>query len=184
MASSAHKHYQSSEEHEKADLHGTDAILTWHAPGRPFKKHSKQFYINVLLITTALEIIIFLFHGYLVMLVVAALVFLSFALAYIPPHIFYYKITSEGILVEDTFFIWDELYDFYFWKEKGQDVLHIGTKSYFPGEIILNLGEEITIEETKHALLPFLPFREYVKPSFMDKAGSWIEKTFPLEKPQ
>jgi hypothetical protein len=115
------------------------------------------------------------------MLVILSLAFLAFALAIVPPHIFYYKITSEGIRIEDSFFIWDELYDFYFTKHNGIEVVKIGTKAYVPGELTIILGD-ITAQQIKAALLPFLPFREYVHPTFTQKAGDWLEKNFPLEK--
>ena len=159
-----------------------ETLLSLHAPGRPFKKHSKEYFINIFLITVAIEVIIFLFHLDLLMLVVLTLAFLGIIMAIVPPHLFYYKITSEGIRVEDSFFLWDELYDFYFIKHNGVEVLKIGTNAYFPGELTLMLGE-IDTKQLKATLLYFLPFREYVKPTFTQKAGDWLEKNFPLEKP-
>ena len=130
----------------------------------------------------ALEIILFLFSQYLLMMVVFSLVFLSFALASVPPRPFHYRISSEGILIEKTFFIWDELYDFYFFEHHGKQTLHVTTQTFFPGELIINLGDEVSVDEAKDVLLSFLPFREYVEPTFMEKAGKWLEHNFPLEK--
>ncbi|MBU4015977.1 hypothetical protein KJ980_03305 [Patescibacteria group bacterium] len=169
-------------EHEEHSYHDVRTLLSWHAPGRPFKRHAKEYFINIFLIMTAVEVIIFLFHEYTLMLVVLSLVFLAFSLALVPPHIFYYKITSEGIRIEDNVFIWEELYDFYFAKHNGIDVVKIGTKAYIPGELTIILGE-ITSQQIKTALLPYLPFREYVRPTFTQKAGDWLEKNFPLERP-
>ena len=114
-------------------------------------------------------------------MVVASLVFLAYALATVPPHDFHYKITSEGILVEDHFFLWQELYDFYFKRKDGHDVLHVRTKAYFPGELVIVLGE-LHKDQVRAAIIPFLPFREYVKPTSMERAGDWLEKNFPLDK--
>ena len=182
MTAQAHKESSASEEHPhlKGEIH---TYLEWQAPGRPFIKHSKQYYLNALLIMTAIEIILFLFSEYTLMVVVLALVFLAFALATVPPRLFHYRVTSEGILVEDHFFIWSELYDFYFWKEHGVQVLHIGTRG-FPGEVLLTLESETQIEKVKKVLLRYLPFREYVAPTLLDKASGWMEHKFPLEKPQ
>jgi len=68
----------------------------------------------------------------MLMLVLLSLVFVVFALAAVPPRNFYYKISTEGLMVEDAFFIWQELYDFYFKKESGIEVLHVGTKAFYP----------------------------------------------------
>jgi hypothetical protein len=115
-------------------------LLSWHAPGRPFIKRSKEYFVNIILIMLALEVILFLFSQYMLMMVVASLVFLAYALATVPPHDFQYKITSEGILVEDHFFLWQELYDFYFTRREATEILHIRTKVYYPGELVIVLG--------------------------------------------
>jgi len=168
-------------EHEPYMYHDVKTILAWHAPGRPFKKRKKEFYLTALLIALLLEVILFLFSQYLFMFVIISLVFVGFALTAIPPRNFYYKISTEGITVEDHFYLWQELYDFYFRKINGVDTLHIRTAAYFPGELILTLGE-IQREQAKHALLPFLPFREYVRPTSAEKIGEWLYKNFPLER--
>jgi len=170
-----------AEESERSTPRDVVTLLSWHAPGRPYKKRSLEFFINGFLIIMAVEIILFLFHEYLLMLVVFALGFLSLALAIVPPHIFFYRISSEGIRVEDNYFIWDELYDFYFMKRHGQDVLHVRTHAYLPGELTIVLGD-MPLNQVKSVLLPYLPFREYVEPTFMEKAGDWLEKNFPLER--
>ena len=154
--------------------------LEWIAPGRPFEKRGKQFYLTALLLMLLVEIILFLFSQYMLMVVVLSLVFVGFALATIPPKDFHYRISSEGIMVEDTFFLWKELYDFYFKKEGGTDTLHVRTQAYLPGELILTLGN-MDKEKVKNALLLYLSFREYVKPGFMEKSGDWLSKNFPLE---
>src|ERR1700733_262016 len=106
------------------DYEDIKTFLSWHAAGRPYQKHSTEYYMNGFLITMAVEIILFLFSQYLLMALVLSLAFLAFALAVVPPHTFFYQISSEGIRIEDHYFIWDELYDFYFLKSHGQDVLH------------------------------------------------------------
>ena len=161
--------------------HETETLLSWEAPGRPFMHRSKEYFINAFLIMMALEIILFLFSQYLLMAVVLSLVFLSFAMASIPPHKFTYKISTEGIQVEKHFFLWDELYDFYVFKTHGQDTIYVGTKLFFPGELTIMPGD-LEIEEIKEVLLYHLPFREHVEPTFLEKSGRWLEKNFPLEK--
>src|SRR6185437_10384676 len=155
--------------------------LSWHAHGRPYQQHSIEYYTNSFLITMAVEIILFLFSQYILMALVFSLAFLVFALSIVPPRNLYYRISSEGIRVEDHYFIWDELYDFYFTKSHGQDLLHVRTKDYFPGELTIVLGD-VPIQQIKSILIYFLPFREYVNPTFVEKAGDWLTKNFPLER--
>ncbi len=171
------KKLSGAEKHSENDV---VTILEWSAPGRPFKKRTKQYYLTALLIMLLVEIILFLFSEYLLMMVILSLVFVAFALAKVPPKDFKYRISSEGITIEDRFFLWQELYDFYFYKKEEDKTLHIRTKDYIPGELIITLGSE-SEEKIKNALLPYLPFREFVKPAFMDKAANWLSKNFPLE---
>ena len=155
-------------------------ILEWSAPGRPFRRRGKQYYLTSLLITLLIEVILFLFSQYLLMLVVLSLLFVAFALASVAPSNFKYRMSSEGITVEDHFFLWQELYDFYFKRREGVDVIHIRTRAFFPGELTITLGDTDR-EHVKSALLPYLPYREYIKPTFMEKSADWLSRNFPLE---
>lgn len=155
-------------------------LLSWSAPGRPFRKRTKQYYLTAILITLLVEIILFLFSQYLLMLVVLSLLFLAFALATVPPKDFHYRISSQGVTIEDHMYLWQELYDFYFKRRENIDILHIRTKALLPGELTITL-REIDKDHVKQALLPYLPYREVVKTTFMEKSGDWLSKNFPLE---
>ena len=161
--------------------HTLKTLLSWSAPGRPFKARTKQFYMTALLIAFFIEIILFLFSQYMLMFVVASLVFVAFAFAYVPPKNFHYKISTEGVKLEDHFYIWHELYDFFFTKRHGVEVLNVRTKSIFPGILTITLGD-MPKDHVKNVLLRYLPYREYIKPTFMEKSGDWLSRNFPLEK--
>lgn len=156
-------------------------LLAWSAPGRPFQKKSKEYFLNILVIMFLIEIILFLFSQFALMALVLSLAFLAFALSTVPPHDFHYKFTTEGIMVEDHFFLWQELYDFYLKRMNGEDVIIIGTKAWYPGELTIVLGQ-MHKEQVRDLLIQFLPYREYVKPTFMEKSGTWLEKNFPLDR--
>lgn len=161
--------------------HEVKTILEWSAPGRPFRKRGKQYYLTSLLIMLLIEIILFLFSQYLLMLVVLSFIFVAFALNSVAPSNFKYRISTEGITVEDHFFLWQELYDFYFKKREGTDVVHIRTHSFLPGELTITLGN-MDREQIKAALLPYLPYREIIRSTFMEKSADWLTRNFPLEK--
>ncbi len=165
---------------ETKSHHKEHGSIEWVSPGRPFKKRAKQYYLTGLLIMLLVEIILFLFSEYLLMAVVLSLTFMSFALAGVPPKDFKYKITTEGIQIEDKFFLWKELYDFYFMGKDEYETIHVRTEAYLPGELIVTFPKSDK-EKIKHYLITYLPYREYVKPSFIDRAGGWLSKNFPLE---
>ena len=166
---------------DQRESNSVKTLLAWQAPGRPFKKRGKQFYLSSILIAFLVEVILFLFAQYLLMLVVLSLLFVAFVLATVPPRNFHYKISSEGITVEDHFYLWQELYDFYFKKRNGMDILHARTRALFPGELTITLGE-MQREHVLSVLLPYLPYREVIRPTFLEKSGDWLARNFPLEK--
>ena len=172
-------HLQSSYENP----YQVETLLSWNAPGRPFRKRGKEFFATGLLITLLVEIILFLFSQYLLMLLVASLLFVAFALASTPPHNVRYTISTEGITIEDHFFLWQELYDFYFKNREGADVLHVRTRAMIPGELTIPL-DRVSRDDITQAMLPFLPYREVVKKTFMEKSGDWLSRNFPLENPR
>lgn len=155
-------------------------LLSWTGPGRPFKKKGRQFFLTAILITFLVEVILFLFSQYLLMIVVLSLLFLSFVTATVSPRDFHYRITSEGLIIEEHSYLWIELYDFYFKKRENVDILHVRTKAFIPGELTITLGD-LDREHVKSVLLPYLPYREVVKATFMEKSGDWLSKNFPLE---
>lgn len=157
------------------------AILSWKAPGRPFRKKSREFFLSALLLVIFIEVILFLFSQYLLMVVVISLLFLSFVLVVVPPEQYAYVISSQGIMIKDHFYIWSELYDFYFKKIDKVDVLIVRTKLFMPPELSISLGE-MEKAEVRSILVNFLPYREVVPPTFLEKTSGWLEKNFPLER--
>ena len=186
---SQHETHGSHEPHESPhasfdhDRHDFDirTLISWSAPGRPFAKKGRQFYLSVILLLLLFEVILFLFGQYELMLVLIALTFLSLVLSSVPPHNFHYKITTEGIKVEDYFYIWTELYDFYFKVIDRTDVLIVRTQAFFPGELKISLGD-VPRDHVRKILVRYLPYREYVHPTFMEKSADWLSHNFPLEK--
>ena len=156
-------------------------LLSWTAPGRPFRKKGREYYASIVLIVILVDIVLFMFGQYSLMLVVIALAFLSIALSTIPPRDFHYKISNHGLKVEDHFYIWEELYDFYFKRIEGEDIVVVGTRALIPGELKITLGS-ISREHIKNILARYLPYREYVRPTFVERSGDWLARNFPLEK--
>lgn len=154
--------------------------LSWTAPGRPFRKKGRQFFATVVLLAMLVEIILFLFGDYFLMLVVLSLTFLVIALHLRPPKDFHYRISSEGVKVEDHFYIWDELYDFYFKRIDGVDTLILRTQALIPGELKITLGH-VHRSHARKVLVQFLPYREFVRQTVVERWGDWLSRNFPLD---
>ncbi len=72
-------HPSLDEARDRQDRHDFDVqtLISWSAPGRPFTKKGRQFYLSVFLLLFFFEVILFLFGQYELMLVLVALTFLS-----------------------------------------------------------------------------------------------------------
>lgn len=156
-------------------------LVSWSAPGRPFKKKGKEFYLNGLLIVFLIEVILFVFSEYLLMFVVLALYFFAVAITSVPPQNFHYRISTQGIKVEDHFYIWDELYDFFFKRVEGLDVLVVRSRNIIPGELKIPLGD-VPADHVRRVMINYIPYREVVRATFMERSGEWLAKNFPLER--
>jgi len=178
MDQPASEHLQHEEDMAFNDVR---TLLSWTAPGRPFRKKTREFYMSCLLIFFLIEVIVFLFAQYQLMLAVAAVTFLAIVLSTVPPKDFHYRISTEGIKVEDHFYIWNELYDFYFKHFDKVDVLVVRTEALIPGELKITLGN-VTRDHLRRVLINFLPYREVVKKSFMEKSADWLSQNFPLDR--
>lgn len=172
------KHHAQDYQEGFADVR---TLLSWHAPGRPFRKKSKEYFLSSAMILILVEIVLFLFSQYELMLAAGALYFMSLVLSTVSPKDFHYKISTEGVMVEDRFYIWTELYDFYFKNIEKVDVLVIRTQALLPGELKMVLGN-ISRDHARQILVNFIPYREVMKPTFTEKAGDWLSRNFPLER--
>lgn len=161
--------------------HDVKTLISWSAPGRPFKKKGRSFFINGLLIVFLVEVILFVFSEYLLMFVVLTLYFFAVAISSVPPQNFHYRISTQGVKVEDHFYIWDELYDFYFKKIEGSEVLVIRSHSIIPGELKIPLGE-VPADHVRRVMISYIPYREVVHTTFMERGSDWLAKNFPLER--
>ncbi len=161
--------------------HDVKTLISWSAPGRPYRKKTRDFYLTGLMIVFLIDIILFIFSEYLLMFVVITLYFFAIALASVPPQNFHYRISNQGIKVEDHFYIWDELYDFYFKRVEGLEVLIVRMKNVIPGELRITLGD-VPSDHVRRVLMGFIPYRELVRPTFMEKSADWLAKNFPLER--
>lgn len=183
MEKSSHKEneHEDQEKYSSDEMRDVRTLLSWKAPSRPFRKKGREYFFSALLITMLAEIILFLFSQYEFMMAIAAVLFLAFALAITTPKDFRFKISTEGVSIEDHYYIWDELYDFYFKKVDGIDVLFVRTHDFIPGELKIPLTD-ISKDHLRKVMLQYLPYREIVRPTFMEKSADWLSRNFPLEK--
>lgn len=155
-------------------------LLSWEAPARPFRKKDRSYYTTIAVLAILLMLIAFLAHEFLLIGVILSFAFVAYVLAFVPPHIIKYKISTQGITIGEDFYFWHFLDSFWFKEKDGSKVLHIQTNLRFPAQLMLVLGDQDE-EKVKKTVARFLPFVEVPYKSWMEKWTEGLQKHFPLE---
>ena len=155
-------------------------LLVWKAPSRVFKKHDREYFTTIASIAILIAIILLFFKEWLLIMVIVAMIFVTYVMATVPPEIVEHKITSLGIVTGSKNYNWEDLKSFWLGEKHSQKILYIDTQIRFPKRLILLLGET-NVTEVKKTLSDHLSYEEPEK-TWMDKAGDWLTKNIPLEK--
>lgn len=165
---------------EKRVIRTLKTLLVWKAPSRVFKKRGKEYFTTIASIAILIAIILLFFKEWLLIMVIVAMVFVTYVMATVPPEEVEHKITNQGVTTGGKSYKWEDLTRFWLGEKHDQKILYIDTKIRFPKRLILLLG--VTNEaEVKKMLSEYLSYEEPEK-TWMDKAGDWLTKNIPLEK--
>jgi hypothetical protein len=154
--------------------------LSWHSPSRLFKKRDKEFFRNVAAIVFLLLVILFVAREFPLILAVVAVTFLVYVFSTVPPEEVTHAITNLGIETSGRLYRWDDLTDFWFDAQWGQEFLVVIPKV---GTRLTILLSDIPKTQIKDVLLRFLHYQEEPVKTVVDKAASWLSEKIPLEKP-
>lgn len=157
-------------------------LIAWRAPSRPYRKKERSYYTTVALLIILVSIIAFFWGERLLIGALLALGFLVYVLNFTPPGEVDYKISTQGIIIGDHFYHWEELDSFWFSKKDGSPILNVLTKFRFPGLLMMVMGDT-SEEELKVICARFLPFHEIAPKSQLEKWSESLQKHFPLETP-
>ncbi len=155
-------------------------LLSWEAPSRPFRKKQRSYYTTLAIIVILLVLILLLAREFLLIATILSFAFVTYVLAFVPPHRVGYRISTQGITVGEDFYFWHFLDSFWFKEKEGHQVMHIQTSLRFPAQLMLVL-EGVDGEKVKKIVSRFLPFHEVPYRSWMEKWSDSLQKNFPLE---
>ena len=157
-------------------------LISWRAPSRPYRKKDRSYYTTVALLIILVCLIAFLAGERLLVGALLALGFLIYVLSFTAPEEVDYKISSQGIIIGDHFYHWEELDSFWFSEKDGSKLLNILTKFRFPGLLMMVMGD-VHEEDLKTVVARYLPFHEIAPKSTLEKWSESLQKHFPLENP-
>ncbi len=156
-------------------------LLSWEAASRPFRKKDRSYYTTLIILAILVVLIVFLWLQDLLLIgAILSFTFVTYVLAFVPPHNITYRISTQGITIGEDFYFWHFLDAFWFTKKEGSTILHIQTRLRFPAQLMLVLGEGEE-EKVKKIVARFLPFVEVPYKSWLEKWSESLQKHFPLE---
>jgi hypothetical protein len=155
-------------------------LLKWSAPVRPFKKRDREYYTTIAAIVFLLAVILLFLKEWILIAVMASLMFVAYVLATVAPETVEHEINTRGILTGDKLFKWENLVRFWFSKKWNETILHVETKLRFPTQLMLLLGDqdEAAIKE----ILQTRVQHEAPEKTLMDRSAKWLSDKIPLEK--
>lgn len=150
---------------------GEKDLVVWNAPGRPFKKRDRQFFVTVFAIAGIVSLVIFLAEGLMPVILIISLVFLFYILSTVPPEEVEYRVTTRGVRISNKLMDWDLMLSFSFAKRLDQDVLVLETL-LIPGRVDIVIDPGLK-EEIRKQISAYIPYEE-AKLSGMDKITNWL----------
>jgi hypothetical protein len=154
-------------------------LVTWTAPGRPFKRRDRQFYITTFAIAGIVSLVLFLAEGIMPVILIISLVFLYYVLSTVQPEDIEYKVTTKGVKIAGKLTEWQYLNRYWFTKRFDNELMIIDTVM-LPGriEFVINSGIK---EQLKKEISAYIPYEE-VPPAALDKVTSWFAAKLPGNK--
>ncbi len=156
-----------------------ELVYRWQSASRPFKHRKKQFFTTLTTIIVLLCLILFFAGQVLPVAVVLAVGFMAYVLATIPPQVITQQFTTYGIRIEKELYYWEELGRFWFDKKLGSTILIVEV-ARFPNRLTMVLTNEEQKKEIEEILSEVL-LKQRPEKTWVEKAGDWLQKKFPLD---
>lgn len=99
-------------------------LFSWEAPTRSQKKDfGDKLTRSFTIIGAVIALILVILQEFVLILVIVSIIFVSHVLAKVPPGNSKYSITTQGIYVDEEFYYWYQIKQFYFTQYEGLPVL-------------------------------------------------------------
>jgi len=157
-----------------------EIVLTaWTAPSRPYKTGGQKQMTVPTVLAVLVGVILLMAGEWMLIAVVAALVFAYYVWSTVAPEEAEYKITTRGIRAQGQLYPWESLARWW-WDEKwDHKLLMVETPMLLAGRLVMPIGKtnEKDIEKVMNEYL----LMERPADTTLDKMSKWMAEKFPLE---
>ena len=153
-------------------------LLKWEAMSRPYKPLDRQLFATGVVIAVLVSIIAAFAGEWMLIAVLASMIFAYYVWSTVPPEKTEYVITTKGLRVHGQLYMWGELSQWWIETKWGHSMLVVDAPFSLPKRLHLVL-ENVDQEAVKKTLEPYLQMNKPADTS-ADKAGRWLADKFPL----
>ncbi len=154
-------------------------LIEWHAPDRPFKKKSRDFYRRVAVILIFFSLLFLIIKDFWLILFMGLFFFVVYVFTSIPPRTVTHKITTNGVkYASERTYEWSELVDFFFYKRDGVDFLVFDTVEKFPGRLYLILPDKTLKDKIRNVVNQYLSIIDTPDETYLDKITTYLSRLF------
>lgn len=170
-------------DYDDDDYNVVQDLLVWTAPSRPYRKKDRSFYTVALVLIVLGGLVALPISGPLFGVALMALLFVAFVLDRMPPEDIQYKISTQGVTVDNHFYHWHDLDSFWLGDKDNHQLMYIRTRYRYPALLMVMLGP-VAENQIKGVVAHFLPFQEIAPKSMLEDWSRTLQKHFPLETPR
>jgi hypothetical protein len=159
-------------------------LASWVAPTRRFSPKPATWYLGLFVIALVIIILLAILREFWLILVVAASVFVFYALAVVQPEGVVHRILSSGIEIGERLYPWKDLQSFWVNQQGVDPMLLVETKLLFPHTLELQIMG-LDPDEMSEILIVYLPEQEKIAGrtgSFMDSAILSVANSLPYRE--
>jgi len=141
--------------------------LTWEAPSRPdYKKSNNKISRTFLIIGVFIGLLLAVMGEYPLILLIASLIFVNFALKKASPEKVTHEINTHGFVYAGQIYYWHQLKNFFFLED---NLLVISTYDVFPGRLFV-LFTHTDKKKIKDFLVEYIHYLEEAPKTSFEKA--------------
>lgn len=160
-------------------------VLEWHADSRHVRPRSRQYYSSLLVLAILLSLILFFANQVALIVLLWALLFLSYVLARVRPESVRIQITTYGIRYQDQLVLWEDISRFWVRDVHGFSQVYLEVPGQILRQYILlpsNAASSVpvSVDDIVDLIGRVVPYEEPL-PNRFDLWVQWLEEKFPLE---
>jgi len=138
------------EEFHPEDQTPKETYLRWEDFSRPHKKPlNHRFARTFVVVGIVLALFLAIMGEFFLILLIASIIFISYALSVTPPDKIKYELSNYGVEVADKLYRWKELRQFFITTRTEREMFAIDTRDRLPGRLFINFdpkNKELILE--------------------------------------